>query len=131
MKLLFWILLGFATVAVTTWVIMTPGKPQNPSLILVLMIVYAAAPVGTFWMLYAVVRRENRPLPMVLLAFVPFAFLWYYFEHVRGQMPREHLTQRGRAREHLTTSSEKSSRTKRLLAILVGCVVMAIAFWFV
>jgi hypothetical protein len=36
-------------------------------------------------MLYRAIRYEKRPLPYVFLAFVPYAFLGYYFERVRGK----------------------------------------------
>jgi len=35
-------------------------------------------------MLYMAIRYETQPLPMMFLAFVPYAFLWYYFERVRA-----------------------------------------------
>ncbi len=41
-------------------------------------------------MLYMAVRYEAQPLPMMFLAFVPYAFLWYYFERVRrGKLMRQ------------------------------------------
>jgi hypothetical protein len=41
-------------------------------------------------MMYMSIRYEKHPLPMVLLAaFIPFSFLWYYFERVRrGKLRR-------------------------------------------
>ena len=52
------------------------------------VVVFAVPPFGAFWMLYMSVRHEKRPLPMILLAFIPYTFLWYYFERVR---PERHL----------------------------------------
>ncbi len=49
-------------------------------------------------MLYMAIRYEKHPLPMVLLAFVPFAFFWYYFERVRpGKLVRAHWRENGSA----------------------------------
>jgi hypothetical protein len=39
-----------------------------------------AANVGTFWMFYQSVRYEIRPLRFIIISFIPFAFVWYYFE---------------------------------------------------
>ena len=83
MKLFLWIFLGLASVGLTTWMITAPGNSGNPLLVFLLVGVYGAAPVGTFWMLYAAIRHEKHPMPMMLLAFVPYASLWYYFERVR------------------------------------------------
>jgi hypothetical protein len=41
---------------------------------------FLCAPLGGFlWMLYDISRREPRPLIYFVLAFVPYAFVWYYF----------------------------------------------------
>ena len=42
-------------------------------------------------MMYMAIRHEKRPLPIILLAFLPYTFLWYYFERVKPQkhLPRE------------------------------------------
>jgi hypothetical protein len=49
----------------------------------VIMIFSMGSPLGGFWMIYRAIRDEKRPIPYVLLAFVPLAFLWYYVERVR------------------------------------------------
>ena len=88
MKLFLWILLGFAVAGLAFWTLVTEG-PQNPFLVLAVVLVFAVSPIGTFWMLYIAIRYETHPLPMVLMAFVPYAFLWYYFERVRpGKLTR-------------------------------------------
>lgn len=40
--------------------------------------------------MYMSIRYEKKPLPMLALAlFVPFTFVWYYFERVRpGKLAR-------------------------------------------
>jgi hypothetical protein len=41
-------------------------------------------PVFGIWMLYQAVRYEAKPLRYVLLAaFVPFSYVWYYIERYR------------------------------------------------
>jgi hypothetical protein len=82
MKLFLWILLGFAVTGLAFWAIVTEG-PENPVLVSLAVVVFAASPIGAFWMLYVAIRYETHPLPMVPMAFIPFSFLWYYFERVR------------------------------------------------
>ncbi len=89
MKLLLWVLLGLAATGLAFWMVTTSGIPRNPFIVFLFVAVYAVAPVGAFWMLYVAIRNERHPLPIVLLAFLPFAFLWYYFERVR---PGKHRT---------------------------------------
>ncbi len=48
-----------------------------------LCVIFAIAPLGAFWMMYMAIRHERSPLPMIALAFIPFTFLWFYFERVR------------------------------------------------
>jgi hypothetical protein len=44
--------------------------------------------VGFFWMIYQAVRYEYRPLRFVLIAlFLPFSFIWYYFERYSSRPP--------------------------------------------
>ena len=88
MKLFLWILLGFAVAGLAFWTITSEG-PENPFLVFAVVVVFAVAPIGAFWMLYMAIRYETDPLLMVLMAFVPYAFLWYYFERVRpGKLSR-------------------------------------------
>jgi hypothetical protein len=62
--------------------------------VILLFVLYGFGNVGLFWMLYVVIRYEKRPFPFVLLAFIPYAFVWYYFERYR---PGKHLTRRAQA----------------------------------
>ena len=39
--------------------------------------------VGAFWMIYTAIRFEKNPLPFILLAIIPFACFWYYFDRAR------------------------------------------------
>jgi hypothetical protein len=89
MKLLLWVLLGLAVTGLAFWMVTTSGIPRNPFSVFLFVAVYAVAPVGAFWMLYVAIRNERHPLPIILLAFLPYSFLWYYFERVR---PGKHRT---------------------------------------
>ena len=88
MKMFLWILFGLFVTGIAFWMITVPGVPKNPLLMLLVVVVFAVPPFGAFWMLYVSIRHEKHPLPMMLLAFVPYAFLWYYLERVR---PGKHL----------------------------------------
>ena len=68
-----------------TLIVASNRLPMTPFLLFVLILVFGVSPVGTFWMLYMSIRHEKHPLPMIMLAFVPFASLWYYFERVRAR----------------------------------------------
>lgn len=92
MKSLLWIMLGFAVLGSATWLVTASGTPQGPILFL-LVLLFAVAPSGAFWMMYQVIRHEREPFPLIALALlVPFAFLWYYFDRVR---PGKHKTRNG------------------------------------
>jgi len=85
MKLLLYIVLGFVVVGAALVLIAGNNAPASSSLILFgFVILFAIPPVGAFWMMYQSIRYEKKPLPIVLLAFIPFSFLWYYFERVRS-----------------------------------------------
>jgi hypothetical protein len=56
---------------------------SHPAILLAFIALFAVPPVGAFWMMYTSIRYEKSPLPMILLAFIPFSFLWYYFERIR------------------------------------------------
>ena len=58
-------------------------QPINQNMIFLLFALFAGANIGSIWMLYTAIRNEAHPVPFVLLAFVPFFFLWYYFERYK------------------------------------------------
>ena len=83
MKIFLWVVFGLLVTGLAFWILTMPGVPHNPVLMFLIIVVFVVSPFGSFWMLYMSVRHERRPLPMVLLAFIPYTFLWYYFERVR------------------------------------------------
>jgi hypothetical protein len=54
-----------------------------PACIIGLGVFYALHPLGALWMIFHCVRHERRPFPLILLALVPYSFVWYYFERVK------------------------------------------------
>lgn len=58
--------------------------------------------IVALWMVYQAIRYEIRPWRFILLSFLPFSFIWYYFERYSrrrgyGRLPigvRERVAQR-------------------------------------
>ena len=77
---------GIAVAGLAFWVATTTQSVlPSPLPILILAAVYGVSPIGTFWMLYMAIRHERRPLLYIFLAFIPYSFVGYYLERVRGQ----------------------------------------------
>jgi drug/metabolite transporter (DMT)-like permease len=86
MKTFLWVCLGFAVTGLAFWIVTTTETlPPRPLPLLMLALVFAVSPIGSFWMMYMAIRYEKRPLAYVFLAFIPYFFLGYYFERVRGR----------------------------------------------
>jgi hypothetical protein len=85
MKLLLYVVGGFVALALAVLVITQGEAPaSNPLMLFAVVALFVVPPLGAFWMIYMSIRYEKHPLPLILLAlFVPFTFLWYYFERVR------------------------------------------------
>lgn len=85
MRLALYVVLGFATTVVAGYLIAVAQTHGGGTVMGAAFVALFVIPsMGALWMMYMSVRYENSPLGMVLLAaFVPFAFLWYYFERVR------------------------------------------------
>lgn len=86
MKKLLWMIPGLAMIGFAFWVVTTSVPiPPSPINLLWLGLVFGVPPLGGFWMWYMAIRYEKQPLQYILLAFIPYFFLWYYFERVRGK----------------------------------------------
>ena len=85
MKLIAWILLGFAVAGLGFWIVTNDSIPKNIGIDLLIIFIFVLGPAGAFWMIHVAIRHEKHPLPMILLAFIPYTFLWYYFERYRGR----------------------------------------------
>jgi hypothetical protein len=83
MKNVLWVLLIASLGIFCGWVVIGPWEPHDQAVIFLLMALFAAPNIGAIWMMYTAVRNEAQPFPIVALAFVPFSFLWYYFERYR------------------------------------------------
>src|SRR6266511_5867781 len=83
MKLLLGIFAGLAVVGLAFWIVAYARVPENSPAMFASLAFFAIPPLGSLWMLYLCIRYEKHPFPMMLLAFLPFTFIWYYFERVR------------------------------------------------
>jgi hypothetical protein len=88
-RLLLRVLIGLGVIALTVWLLIGPWFPTSPVGVFLTSAFYGEASAGAVWMIYMVIRCEKRPIPMVVLACLPFTFLWYYFDRVR---PGKHLS---------------------------------------
>jgi hypothetical protein len=63
----------------------SPSFPGSPAVIILIAVFgFVVPPIGAFWMMYVAIRHENSPFPLILLAYVPYAFVWYYFDRVKS-----------------------------------------------
>lgn len=86
MKMFLWVAVGLVVAGLAFWFVTgTATVAPRPLPLLIVILVFGVSPIGTFWMLYMVIRHERRPMPYLLLAFLPYFFLGYYFERVRGR----------------------------------------------
>ena len=85
MKLILYVALGFVIAVVAVlFLVRGPAPESHPGIMFALVALFGIAPLGAFWMMYTAIRHEKNPFPLVILAlFIPFTFLWYYFERVR------------------------------------------------
>ena len=91
MKVILCIVLGFLVLAAAALLISRGQAPaSNPAVLFAFVALFAVPPLGAFWMMYMSIRYDKNPAPMILLAFIPFTFLWFYFERVRtGKLTRD------------------------------------------
>lgn len=87
MRTALWIGIILFLTAIAFWIVNGPWYPHSSIALFFTCAFFAAPGIGGLWMLFTVVRCEKKPLPIALVAFFPFTFLWYYFERVR---PRKH-----------------------------------------
>lgn len=82
---LLWAMALLSGAAVALTVVVGPWWPYTKVQMALVLMFFAVHPFGSLWMVYYSFRYEARPLPFVFLAFIPYSFLWYYFERVRGK----------------------------------------------
>ncbi len=83
MKTLFWFLVSAILTGLAFGFVVSPWYPKNPIVVSLIVAFFGAPSIGALWMLYMAIRYEKHPLGTILLAFLPYTFLWYYFERVR------------------------------------------------
>lgn len=83
MKRIRWILTIVGLNSLVLWIVMTPGPVDQTVIVFLIALFFLVPSLGGWWMLYAALRYEKKPFPYGLLALIPFAFLWYYFERYK------------------------------------------------
>jgi hypothetical protein len=71
-----------STTAFAVWVVLSTWVPKTSLSIGAVSVFFLCASVGAFWMLYDCLVRERPPLIYFFVAFLPYAFVWYYFDRV-------------------------------------------------
>jgi hypothetical protein len=67
-----------------------PVPMVSPVLLLLMPPLAIAGPLGALWMTYQAIRYEEKPLLYILLAQLPYAFVWYYMSRCgAGTVHRE------------------------------------------
>ena len=65
------------------WVVTGSWMPKTDLELGLVGAFFVCAPAGGLWMLYDCFRQRNTPFAYFLLSFVPYGFVFYYFERVR------------------------------------------------
>lgn len=82
-------LISGALLVFAGWVVLGTWLPRTTFGLSCLIAFFIFAPIGSFWMLYDCALREKPPILYYLIAlFLPFAFVWYYFDRVRTRQLR-------------------------------------------
>ena len=83
MRTFLWVVFLVSLSGFALWILFRVGVVTSPPLLFLLFTFFAAPSIGGMWMIYLSIRYEEHPLTFVLLAFVPYAFVWYYFDRAR------------------------------------------------
>ena len=71
------------------WIVFGPWYSTDPGAIFIVLILFISPNIGTLWMIYVAAKSEKKPLAYMLLAFIPFFFIFYYFDRYLGYRRRE------------------------------------------
>jgi|SRR5277367_2441717 len=78
-----WFLPMLALICMFVLVTSSSGAAQKGYVVVPTLALLLASNIGGFWMLHQAIRYEKKPLPYVVLAFVPFYFCWYFLARYR------------------------------------------------
>ena len=85
MRTALWVAFFISVTVFASWVVLGQWQPKNYVVIYAIAALFAASSFGALWVWYRAVRYEAHPIKFVLLALIPYFFLWYYFERVRRE----------------------------------------------
>ena len=132
MKLVLYVVAGFAVMLLAVTLVALVHDPPTGLALFALWVLFAIPTFGAFWMMYMAVRYEREPVSLILLAiFIPFTFVWYYFERVR---PRKvHPVRNSHSGKDDGDGSARAdfSYIKTVLLFVIGTVMYAVAFWVI
>lgn len=84
----FWFVFISACTALALWAQLGSWIPRNDGVTWGMITFFGVHALGAAWMLFKVIRHEPTLFPYIILVFVPYAFLWYYFERAKpGKIP--------------------------------------------
>ena len=97
-----WLIPILIASAVFLAICLDPAAFMRDSVFFPLLIAYGLiAPAGGFWAIYQSIRYESHPWRCVaIVMFVPFGFLWYYFERYRKRVAQEEVVDRIRGADN-------------------------------
>jgi hypothetical protein len=86
----YWVLIILAATAVHLWLFFHLNPATYPVFSRIALGVHVAACIGPFWMLYDwfIKNQKGELKRWMWLVFVPWGFLWYYFEVHRAMISR-------------------------------------------
>jgi cell division protein FtsW (lipid II flippase) len=80
LRISFWVLFVAGCNYLTGWLFAGIGtRSTNSDLSLISLFIFVSVG-GAIWMLYVSIRFEDKPLPFMILALIPYAFVGYRFE---------------------------------------------------
>ena len=83
------LLVSGALLVFAGWVVLGSWAPKTTFGLSCPIAFFIFAPIGSLWMLYDCAAREKPPVLYYLMAlFLPYAFVWYYFDRVRPRQIR-------------------------------------------
>lgn len=80
---LLWALFFVSCTGLALWVVAGPWTPQGRWDLFLVLAFFTVNPFGAFWLMYRCFRYEPRAWTYLPFAFVPYGFVWYYFNRVR------------------------------------------------
>ncbi len=76
-------IIGVLVLMLAIWIVAGNFMPTTPLHWALVFLVFVIPPIGAWWLVYMSIRYEHHTFPIILLALLPYGFVWYYFERER------------------------------------------------